>query len=131
MNQFFKILTSDNINLCSTYSPSFISKMPWKTEEKAFIISTYFRLNSIRDTQLEFRKKFGTRDFSVCSLIYAWINKFKAHGTVKTSMVKIVLGRHTQDDPSLQDLHQTLLLFKTRSFAALASRCVGGAKNLG
>ena len=83
VNQFFKILTSDNINLCSTYSPSFISKMPWKTEEKAFIISTYFRLNSIRDTQLEFRKKFGTRDFPVCSLIYAWINKFKAHGTVK------------------------------------------------
>ena len=56
--------------------------MPWTTEEKTFIVEAYFRLKSIHAAQLQFKERFGCREFPVHSMIYRWVNKFRTHGTV-------------------------------------------------
>ena len=56
--------------------------MPWTTEEKTFVVEEYFWLKSIHAAQLQFKERFGCREFPVHSMIYRWINKFRTHGTV-------------------------------------------------
>ena len=56
--------------------------MPWTTEQKIFIVEAYFRKNSIHADQLQFKKRFGCREFLVHSMIYRWVIKFRTHGTV-------------------------------------------------
>ena len=56
--------------------------MPWTTEEKTFIVEAYFRLKSIHAAQLQFKERFGCREFPVHSMIYRWVNTFRTHGTV-------------------------------------------------
>ena len=56
--------------------------MRWITEQKIFIVEAYFWENSIHATQLQFKKRFGCREFPVHSMIYRWVNKFRTHGTV-------------------------------------------------
>ena len=56
--------------------------MPWTTEQKIFIVEAYFRENSIHAAQLQFKKRFGCREFPVRSMIYRWVNKFRTRGTV-------------------------------------------------
>ena len=56
--------------------------MPWTTEQKIFIVEAYFRENSIHAAQLQFKKRFGCREFPVHSMIYRWVNKFRTHGTL-------------------------------------------------
>jgi len=56
--------------------------MPWTTEQKIFIVEAYFRQRSIHAAQLQFKERFGCREFPVHSMIYRWVNKFRAHGTV-------------------------------------------------
>ena len=56
--------------------------MPWTTEEKTFIVETYFRLKSIHAAQLQFKERFGCHEFPVHSIIYRWVNKFRTHETV-------------------------------------------------
>ena len=56
--------------------------MPWTTEKKIFIDEAYFRQKSIHAAQLEFKERFGCREFPVHSMIYSWVNKFRTHGTV-------------------------------------------------
>ena len=56
--------------------------MPWTTEQEIFIVDAYFRQNSIHAAQLQFKERFGCREFPVHSVIYRWVNKFRSHGTV-------------------------------------------------
>jgi len=56
--------------------------MPWTTEQKIFIVEAYFRQKSIHAAQLQFKERFGCREFPVHSMIYRWVNKFRIHGTV-------------------------------------------------
>ena len=56
--------------------------MPWTTEQKIFIVEAYFRQKSIHAVQLQFKERFGCREFPVHSMIYRWVNKFRTHGTV-------------------------------------------------
>jgi len=56
--------------------------MPWTTEQKIFIVEAYFRQKSIHAAQLQFKERFGCREFPVHSMIYRWVNKFRTHGTV-------------------------------------------------
>ena len=56
--------------------------MPWATEQKIFIVEAYFRQKSIHAAQLQFKERFGCREFPVHSMIYRWVNKFQTHGTV-------------------------------------------------
>jgi len=39
--------------------------MPWTTEQKIFIIEAYFRQKSIHAAQLQFKERFGCREFPV------------------------------------------------------------------
>jgi len=56
--------------------------MPWSTEQKIFIVEAYFRQNSmIHESQLQFKERFGCREFPVHSMIYRLVNKFRTHGT--------------------------------------------------
>ena len=50
--------------------------------EKIFIVEAYFRQTSIHAAQLQFKERFGCREFPVHSMIYRWVNKFRTHGTV-------------------------------------------------
>jgi len=56
--------------------------MPWTTEQKIFIVEAYFRQKSIHAVQLQFKERFGCREFPVHSMIYRWVNKFRTHETV-------------------------------------------------
>ena len=56
--------------------------MPRTTEQKIFIVEAYFRQKSIHAAQLQFKERFGCREFPVDSMIYRWVNKFRTHGTV-------------------------------------------------
>ena len=56
--------------------------MPWTTEQKIFIVEAYFRQTSIHAAQLQFKERFGCREFLVHSMIYRRVNKFRTHGTV-------------------------------------------------
>jgi len=56
--------------------------MPWPTGQKIFIVEAYFRQKYIHTAQLQFKERFGCREFPVHSMIYRWVNKFKTHGTV-------------------------------------------------
>ena len=56
--------------------------MPWTTEQKTFIVETYFRLNSIHAAQSQFKQRFQCRECPAHSLIYSWVHKFRAYGTV-------------------------------------------------
>ena len=57
--------------------------MPWAIEQKIFIVEAYFRQKSIHAAQLQFKEPFGYREFSVHSMIYRWVNKFRTHETVQ------------------------------------------------
>ena len=57
-------------------------EMPWTTEQNIFIVEAYFRKKSILAAQLQFKERFGCREFPVHSMIYRWVNKFRTHGTV-------------------------------------------------
>ena len=39
--------------------------MPWTTEQKIFIAEAYFRQKSIHEAQLQFKERFGCREFPV------------------------------------------------------------------
>ena len=56
--------------------------MPWTTEQKTFTAEAYFLQKSIHAPQLQFKERFGCREFPVHSMIYSWVNKFRTHGTV-------------------------------------------------
>jgi len=56
--------------------------MPWTTEQKIFIVEAYFQHKSIHAAQLQFKERFGCREFPVHSMMYRWVNKFWTHGTV-------------------------------------------------
>ena len=56
--------------------------MPWTTEQNIFIVEAYFRQKSIHAAQLQFKERFGCREFPVHSIIYRWVNKFRTHETV-------------------------------------------------
>ena len=56
--------------------------MPWTTEEKTFIVEAYFRLKPIHTSQLQFKERFGCREYPVHSMIYGWVSRFRTHGTV-------------------------------------------------
>jgi len=56
--------------------------MPWTTEQKIFILEAYFRQKSIHAAQLQFKERFGCREFPVHTMIYRWVNKFGTHETV-------------------------------------------------
>jgi len=56
--------------------------MPWTAEQKIFIVEAYFRQKSIHAAQLQFKERFGCREFPVHSMNYRWVNKFITDGTV-------------------------------------------------
>jgi len=56
--------------------------MLWTTEQEIFIVEAYFRQKSIHAAQLQFKERFGCREFPVHSMIYRWVNRFRTHGTV-------------------------------------------------
>jgi len=56
--------------------------MPWTTEQNIFTVEAYFRQKSIHAAQLQFKERFGCREFPVHSMTYRWVNKFRTHGTV-------------------------------------------------
>ena len=55
--------------------------MPWTTEQKIFIVEAYFRQKSINAAQLQFRERFGCREFPVHSMIYRWVNTWTLRAT--------------------------------------------------
>jgi len=57
-------------------------ELPWTTDQKIFIVDAYFRQNSIHAAQLQFKERFGYREFPVHSMICRWVNKFRTHRTV-------------------------------------------------
>jgi len=57
-------------------------EIPWTTEQKIFVVEACFRQNYIHAAQLQFKERFGCREFPVHSMIYRWVNKFRIHGTV-------------------------------------------------
>ena len=65
--------------------------MQWTTEQKTFIVEAYFRLNSIHAAQLQF----GCREFPAHTMIYRWVNKFRAHGTVNNPDRTVCKGHYT------------------------------------
>jgi len=56
--------------------------MPWTIEQIIFIVETYFWQKSSHAAQLQFKERFGCREFPIHSMIYRWVNKFRTHGTV-------------------------------------------------
>ena len=56
--------------------------MLWTTEQKIFIFEAYFRQESIHAAKLQFKERFGCREFPVHSVIYRWVKRFTTHGTV-------------------------------------------------
>ena len=62
--------------------------MPWTTEQTIFIVEANFRQKSIHAAQLQFKERFGCREFPVHSVIYRWVNKFRTHGTVHNLNLK-------------------------------------------
>jgi len=56
-------------------------EMPWTTEQKIFIVEAYFRQKSNHAAQLQFKERFGCREFPVHSMIYRWVNKFRPVAT--------------------------------------------------
>jgi len=57
-------------------------EIPWTTEQTIFIAEAYFRQKSIHAALLQFKERFGCREFPVPSMIYRWVNKFRTPGTV-------------------------------------------------
>ena len=70
------------VGTLSNSQPNLTFEMPWTTEQKIFIVEAYFRPKSIHAAQLQFKERFGCREFPVHSMIYRWVNKFRTHGTV-------------------------------------------------
>ena len=62
--------------------------MAWTTEQKAFVVEAYFRLNSIRTVQLEFKTRFKCLDSPSHQVMYLWIKKFRNHHTLKNLNAK-------------------------------------------
>jgi len=69
--------------------------MPWTTEQKIFIVEAYFQQMSIHTAQLQFKERFGCREFLVHSLIYRWVNKFRTHGMVAHPLSTVCKGHYT------------------------------------
>ena len=103
--------------------------MPWTTEQKIFIVEAYFRENSIHAAQLQFKRRFGCREFPVHSMIYRRINKFRTRGTVLNLNRKDTNSNHTLDDRNHQGHQAKLLLSETLLSAAQASLCVGEVRS--
>ena len=75
--------------------------MHWTTEQKIFITEAYFRQESIHAAQLQFKERFGCREFP------------EPMGLCITSIVKTLTDNHTLDDRNHQGHHTTLLLSET------------------
>ena len=56
--------------------------MAWTIEQKIFIVEAYFWQKFIHAAQLQFKERFGCREFPVHSMNYRWVNKFITDGTV-------------------------------------------------
>ena len=56
--------------------------MSWTAEQNIFMVEAYFQQKSVHAAQLQFQEWFGCREFSVHSMIYRWVNKFRTPGTV-------------------------------------------------
>ena len=63
-------------------------------------------------------------------MIYRWVNKFRTHGTVQTSIGKTLTDNHTLDDQNHQGHHTTFLLSVTLLSTAQASLCIGEVRSL-
>ena len=103
--------------------------MPWNTEQKIFIVEAYFRQKSIHAAQLQFKERFGCREFPVHSMIYRLVNRFRPMGLCITSIEKTLTDNHTLDDRNHQGHRTTLLLSETLLPTAQASLFVGEARS--
>lgn len=56
--------------------------MPWTVQEKTFCVETYFETKSMVAVQARFRRRFGCRHYPASRVMYRWVNKFRAQGTV-------------------------------------------------
>ena len=72
--------------------------LKWQDSEKAFAVETFFKTNSIKETQKQFEIRFNQgkqhkRSFKVPSKqrIHDWVDKFKHSGSVKIDR-KIITG---------------------------------------
>ena len=83
------------------------------TEQKIFIFEAYFRQKFIHAAQLQFKERFGCREFPVHSMIYRWVNKFRTLGTVHNLIRKDTNRQSHSGRPNHQGHHTTLLLSKT------------------
>ena len=54
----------------------------WAKDIYSWGNASYFRQKSVHAAQLQFKERFGCREFAVHSIIYRWVNKFRTHGTV-------------------------------------------------
>ena len=103
--------------------------MPWTTEQKTFIIEAYFRLDSIRSAQTQFKKHFQYRVHPTHRLIYCWVNKFRDHGTANNLNSKDSNRISHSGRPKSITTPRMLMLSETPLFAAPASLCAGGVRN--
>jgi len=87
--------------------------MPWTTEQNIFTVQAYFRQKSIQAAQLQFKERFGCREFPVHSMIYRWVNKFRTHGAVHNLSGKDTKNNHTLGGRNHHGHHTTLLLSET------------------
>lgn len=63
-------------------------KMPWTDEQKAVVVEWYFELKSIVAVRARFRQRYRCRDSPRHKCIYAWVKKFRAHGTISNLNAK-------------------------------------------
>lgn len=56
--------------------------MPWTVEEKAFAVEAYIEERSISAVQARFKHHYRCRQAPRHKCIYAWVKKFRTHGTL-------------------------------------------------
>ena len=104
--------------------------MAWTTEQKVFIVEAYFRQKSIHAAQLQFQERFGCREFPVPSMIYRWVNKFRAHGTVHNLNHKDTNRQSHSGRPKSSRTPHNVATVRDPVSTAQASLCVGEVRSL-
>ena len=92
-----------------------------------FIVEAYFRQRLIQAAQLQFKQRFGCREFPVHSMICRWVNKFKTHGTVYNFNRKDTNRQSPLDDRNHQGHHTTKLCYA--QFKQVCASAKSGAGN--
>ena len=101
--------------------------MPWTTEQKIFVIEAS-QLQFA--AQLQFKERFGCREFPVHSMIYRWVNKFRSHGTVHNLNRKYSNRRSHSGRPKSSRTPHNVAAVKDSVVHSPSNLCVGEVRSL-